>query len=88
MKFSTRWIKHLKEDQHKQEFMTSLLAAKPVLTRLGQLLEEDIKTSQSGSLTKDKYESPNWAYLQADKVGEQRALNKILKMINIQETPS
>lgn len=88
MKFSTRWIKHLKENKQREEFMLNLVAAKTVLNRLSELIKEDIKASQSGSLTKDKYESPNWAYLQADKVGEQRALNKILKIIDIQESKS
>jgi len=85
MKIYTKWVKHLKTDDERKEFLAKLVASKDVLERLQKLLEEDLKSSSTQSLSKEKYECPNWPYLQADKVGEERALRKVIKIIDLRE---
>ena len=85
MKIYTKWVKNLKTDQSKQEFLAKLMASKDVLLRLSALIEEDLAASDTNALNKDKYDCANWAYLQADKVGEQRALKKVLKIIDLRD---
>lgn len=61
----------------RQNFKESLVLRK----RLQVLLEEKITLSQKTSRAKDSYESPNWAYLQADARGYERALSEIISLI-------
>ena len=49
--------------------------------RLQVLLDEKIALSQKASRAKDSYENPNWAYLQADARGYERALSEIISLI-------
>jgi len=83
MRIATRWIKHLEDDKLKEEFLLKLVAARDVLKRLTQLLEDDIKVSTKKSQANDGYENTNWAFYQADLIGEMRAYNKIIKLINL-----
>jgi homoserine dehydrogenase len=85
MKIQTRWIKHLKTDELKKEFLTKLAAADDVLSRIKTLIEEDIVTANKKSLAQEGYENPNWAFYQADLLGEMRAYNKVIRMIDTQE---
>lgn len=49
--------------------------------RLKQMLLDKIEETRSTNLTRDKYDSPNWAYLQADAVGFERALKYLITVI-------
>lgn len=49
--------------------------------RLKQMLIDKIEETRSANLTKDKYDCPNWAYLQADAVGYERALRYLINVI-------
>lgn len=85
MKIYTKWIKHLKGDDRQKEFLNRLMASKDVLNRLQTIIEEEIKSSSVNAKKKNSYSNPNWAYLQADNVGETRAYNQILKIISFEE---
>lgn len=50
--------------------------------RLVALLEEKATSSFKLSHAKGGYENPNWAYLQADARGYERALSEIIGMLN------
>jgi len=49
--------------------------------RLAELLTSKITTSQTHSLSKLLYDNPNWALLQADQRGYERALHDIVDLI-------
>ena len=80
-----RWTKGLDETA-KKEMQAQLLASSNILGRLEKLVLEDIVASKKSQASKESYESPSWAYLQADSTGEIRAYNKILKLINLKES--
>lgn len=61
----------------RQNFKESLVTRR----RLTTLLEEKITASQKVSRSKAEYENPNWAYLQADARGYERALDEIISLI-------
>ena len=50
--------------------------------RLKELLDKKIKTSQAVARKKDGYEVANWAYLQADSIGYERALIEVISLIS------
>lgn len=61
----------------RQNFKESLVLRR----RLEQLLLEKVESSQRETRSKTLYENPNWAYLQADKRGYERALHEVIELI-------
>lgn len=49
---------------------------------LTKYLDEKIKTEEIKALSTSTYDSPNWALLQADKNGYNRALNDLIKLLS------
>jgi hypothetical protein len=49
--------------------------------RLVELLEKDIETLHTGMRDEDILLSPSWAYFQADRVAQVKALKKIISLI-------
>jgi hypothetical protein len=80
----TRWNKNL-DDQGKKDLNSSLLASNFAFSQLAVLISDDIDSSVKANETKGGYESPNWAYAQADHIGELRAYRKILRLIDLKE---
>ena len=62
----------------RQNFKESLVMRR----RLEEVLSEKIASSQRSSRSKTAYENPNWAYLQADARGYERALQEIIELIS------
>lgn len=50
--------------------------------RLVVLLKDKAEASAKAGRTKELYESPNWAYLQADARGYERAISDIIDLIS------
>lgn len=76
----TRWTQGLspeKKEEVKREFLASAL----VRERLISILEDKIETTRKGSISKDAYNSANWAYLQADAVGMERAFEEVISLL-------
>lgn len=76
----TTWTKGLTPEQEtelRKDFVGSIILRK----RLKELLEEKSKSSRDATLSKKCYETPNWAYLQADAIGYERAISEIISLI-------
>ena len=82
---SSKWKSKIPEDE-REEFEGLLLNAKRVLDVLALIIQDDIKESESRMQKRKGYESPNWAYQQADEIGNQRALMEVLKIIQVDKT--
>lgn len=65
----------------KQNFKESLVMRK----RLVSLLHDKAALSNKLSMSKEGYDKPNWAYLQADARGYERALFEIISLISSEE---
>ena len=50
--------------------------------RLKELLDKKIDASVREGRSKDSYDSPNWAYEQADRRGYERALQEIFDLLS------
>ena len=76
------WFQGLKgedvEDRKK-----SVLGSKKVLDKLSKIVYTMIKDGEK-SVTND-YDSPAWAYKQADAIGYRRALERILEILTVDE---
>ena len=80
----TRWTKHLPKDEH-EDFRKTIRAHRVVLDRLKELLEEDLEACKKSQSSKIHYRDACWPMFQADHIGEQRALEKVIKLITLDE---
>lgn len=74
------WTKGLAPErvtEVRKDFVGSVVLRK----RLMELLEDKMRVSRESSISKDAYSNPNWAYLQADARGYERALNEVISLI-------
>lgn len=77
----TSWVQGLDKElvaDIRQNFKESLV----VRRRLEEMLNAKISSSQRTSRSKDAYTNPNWAYLQADARGYERALQDVIDLIS------
>jgi hypothetical protein len=75
----TSWLQGVEKERAvdiRQNFKESLVLRK----RFFELVYEMIESSRKFQTSKDLYDSPSWAYLQADRVGYERALRDILDL--------
>lgn len=64
-------------DEMRQSFAAGAFLRK----RIRELLLEKSDISVAASRSKDGYSNPNWAYLQADAVGYQRAMHEVISLL-------
>ena len=50
--------------------------------RVVELLREKIESRRGESLSKDEYNSPSWAYKQADAIGYERAMQEVISLLS------
>lgn len=67
--------------EQKEEIKRDFLASTLLRERLQAIIKEKGELAHKASITKDNYLSPNWAYLQADSVGYQRALEEVFSLL-------
>jgi hypothetical protein len=80
MRYLKTWTAGLKPEEV-NELVKQLEGAQPIWERLSSILDQRVKASVDKQLSFSTYESPNWAYVQADAVGYQRAIKEILELI-------
>jgi hypothetical protein len=64
--------------EFRKDFVGSVILRK----RLQDVLQSKADASNNASLSKDGYQNPNWAYLQADARGYERALKEVISLIS------
>lgn len=73
------WFKGCKTKEEKGKVRQSLMASRHTLEALEGILESMLKETPAST----DYDSPSWAYKQADRLGHNRALNQVLDLINL-----
>ncbi len=78
-----QWVSNLEDEDLIKEFEQSMRteSTKRVLTRLDELLTKKTSSAHKSQLNKDGYESPSWAYRQADLIGYERAMQEVRELI-------
>lgn len=77
----TRWLDGL-DAQNKSDITQAFKESALIRRRLKLLLEEEIETKRKSQVAKFNYDNPNWAYLQADFSGYERALRDVISWID------
>lgn len=73
------WFKECKTKEDKEQVRRLLNSNKEGFDRLKDILEPMLKEA----LPTADYDSPSWAYKQADRIGYNRALTTVLDLINL-----
>jgi hypothetical protein len=78
-----QWFSNLKDPKDKEAFKQYLLGSQKLLDRLKEICYNRIQ--DRGNTKESDYDSPSWAYLQADRNGYVRAYQEILKLCEIED---
>lgn len=73
------WFKECKTKKEKEAVSQSLHSNREGLDRLKEILEPMLKDTTPAA----DYDSPSWAYKQADRNGFNRAVTTVLDLINL-----
>lgn len=76
----TVWKNGLTDDA-KKRLEQDFIGSAPIRERLSKILTDKIEHSWTSSVGAEGYTNPNWAYLQADARGYERALKEIISLI-------
>jgi hypothetical protein len=79
------WTSNLKDEESKAKFEKKLLGSRAVLNRLKELLKESETDLNNYETTAKGYDSPSWAFKQADNNGFRRCLKFINKLIDLDQ---
>lgn len=77
-KLSTGWLIGVSPDK-KEDTVESIKSSVTALRQLRLFLEQEIKALDATN--SEDYETPSWPYKQADRLGQLRALRKVLSLI-------
>lgn len=81
----TEWTRHLSDPETKSQFQNQVKAAKPVLDRLTQILEEKEWTLDRTEMNIAVYNTPNWDNRQAHKNGNREILWFLKTLVNLDQ---
>lgn len=81
----TIWTQNLKTQEEKEIFANQVLAARPVLERLSQLLDEKETQLERSERSLKAYDRPNWAFEQAHKNGYLSSLQNVRDLLNLDQ---
>ena len=75
----TAWTAGLNAQQ-KEEIRSAFVANAALRQRAIEMMQKKMEGSMHKSRNSDTYENPNWAYLQADARGYERAMQEIISL--------
>ena len=76
----TNWIAGLK-GREKESMVGAYERSLLVRKKLKEIIEGKLESEAKSARSKEGYDSPNWAYKQADTQGYYRAMHEILSLI-------
>lgn len=82
-------LKGLNTEQQKDELTENFKHSSFFRKQLAKVLLDKVNTNNNATRTKDAYGISNWAFLQADAVGYERAMREVCALLENEEgTPA
>lgn len=75
------WLNGIKDSDRKKEIRQSFESSVVMRKRMLEILERKMRESWVASIDEKGYDTPNWAYKQADARGYERAMREIMSLI-------
>ncbi len=85
MKLAPRVLKALPSDSSTDEFEKRCAGSRDLFEHFATVLSKGLKAHKADQLKTSKYEVANWAYLQADSVGYQRAIEEVINLLTFKD---
>lgn len=79
----SQWFSHLPKNQQ-DEFKKQVIGSQKILDRAAEIVYNKSIVETRPSV--EDYDSPSWAFKQADRNGYLRALNEIYNLLKLKET--
>jgi len=79
------WLHHLKDPTERERFKKYILNNRTLLERLSSILTQWENELTSSELSQKAYESPSWAFEQADCNGYRRCLRDLQIILNLDQ---
>ena len=76
-----KWLEGIK-DADKERHIQDLHQSKRTRNKLNKILKKKLESNQQAARSVAAYTEENWAYRQADRIGYERALAEIIKLID------
>lgn len=83
-RINNSWYRHVHSDKEKTEIKEFVSGSKAILDELCGVLEREIKDTYKNK-SSDYDKCSNWALKQADACGQRSALEKVLRIITLNE---
>ena len=77
---SSIWTQHL-NPKEQESFEETLYNSRFILSRLRDILKEDMQVLNRAEITTTDFDNPNWTYRQAARLGEKARLSKVLQLL-------
>lgn len=68
--------------ERQEEVRGAFTASSAFRERLTEILDKKINTTKTSKTSLESYESPSWAYLQADANGYERAIREVISLLS------
>lgn len=75
----SRWFNSLEADE-RNELEREFKSCVRVREKIIEILTKDVESLQNSMGNEKDYNSPSWPYIQADKLGEVKALKKLISL--------
>jgi hypothetical protein len=79
------WTQHIKDENEKERFRQHVKSAEPVLERLQEMIDRELKDLENAENSTKIYDLPNWDYRQADGNGFKRFHKMLTKIITLDQ---
>lgn len=79
---STRLTSHLK-GADKKDFATRIIENKPILDRIVDILECEVRKSRGFQINRESFSQPEWANQAAYEFGFQKAMDEVINLLTL-----
>lgn len=79
---SATWTKNLEDPAKQQDFEDTLRRSSVALRRLKEILEQDLQALHDADYSVKDFDTPNWTWKQAARIGEKTRLKKTLLLLD------
>ena len=76
------WTKHIKDAVKKEEFEKTIRASQTIVSRLIELLDEQISGLDKQETSISDYETPSWSEKQAHRNGQRSTLRRLKDLLS------
>lgn len=80
-----KWTSNLTTEEEINSFRNQVFAAKPVLDRIHQLLDEKEAAVDRSEIQLSEYDNPNWSHKQAFKNGVRAACADLRLLLTVED---